>query len=246
MITNALKSIGVSKFKEEAFPYISALWNTALWLTKRRSDAENLTAKTMLLAYDSWHDVADHSGPKARLFRTMFSEFLNSLPGAYRPKKYLREHRGPAEPAAGGNREDKYTSINSSEMGLLTDIPDMYVRAAIARLRPVPRLIMVLHFGERFSCDDIAHITGLPTVSVRSILHKARRFIPGYLVRNGGRPADAGDRCDGHPRQEKQVGQTHGLGLQRRFHPYDQLFAANAATDQWENEGGALRDQLQG
>lgn len=232
-----MKSIRVDEFKAQALPYVGALWSTALWLTLRRSDAENLAAKTMLLAYDSWHDIADHSSSKARLLRIMFTEFFDSVPGAYRPEQYVHEHCGPDEPAAICDTGTAKTSIDSSEVELLADIPDMYVRAAIARLKPVPRLIMVLHFGERFSYDDIAYITGLPKASVKSTLNKARRLIPSYLVRNGGRIDDAAEGCDGCPDQDTSADRIHGLDIEGLPRLYGRVFSEEPASERWEDEG---------
>ncbi len=237
-----MKRIRVDEFKAQALPHIGTLWSTALWLTMRRSGAEDLAAKTMLLAYGTWHDVADRSSSKARLLRIMFTKFLDAVPGVNRPEQYVHEYGLPGEPAAIYDTGATRTSIDSSEVKLLADIPDMYVRAAIARLRPVPRLIVLLHFGERLSYDDIAYITGLPRASVKSTLNKARRLIPGYLVRNGGRLAHAVEGCDGCPGQDTPADQIHGLGVEGLRRSYRRVLSEEAATARWENEGGTSHE----
>jgi RNA polymerase sigma-70 factor (ECF subfamily) len=57
--------------------------------------------------------------------------------------------------------------------------------AALARLRPEYRRLVVLRYQEDLSHDDISVITGLPVGTVKSYLHRARAEMAGLLERAG-------------------------------------------------------------
>jgi RNA polymerase sigma-70 factor, ECF subfamily len=57
--------------------------------------------------------------------------------------------------------------------------------AAIGRLRPAYRGVLLLQYQEGFSHDEIAEITELPLGTVKTYLHRARKELAGYLSAAG-------------------------------------------------------------
>jgi RNA polymerase sigma-70 factor, ECF subfamily len=172
------KSVQRERFEQDALPHLDALWRTALWLTMRRSSAEDLVLRTMGQAYGSW-DMSDNEAvPKVRLFKILTSEYFDTSHPRHQPSRFLPE----AGLVACDSHQYPIASIDFQELVQLTSIPDVSVKGAITRLRVQSRLIMILLFREQFSYADIAYITDLSRDSVRLILSRLRTLIPRYLV----------------------------------------------------------------
>jgi RNA polymerase sigma-70 factor (ECF subfamily) len=69
------------------------------------------------------------------------------------------------------------------------------LEAALARLRPEFRRLVVMRYIEDLSYEDISAVVGLPLGTVKSHLHRARAVLGRLLVESGWGPAPpAGDR----------------------------------------------------
>jgi len=62
------------------------------------------------------------------------------------------------------------------------------LEAALDRLRPAYRLVIVLRYHEELSHEEIADITGLPIGTVKSHLYRARVQMAAQLARSGWAP----------------------------------------------------------
>jgi RNA polymerase sigma-70 factor (ECF subfamily) len=67
------------------------------------------------------------------------------------------------------------------------------LEAALARLRPEFRRLVVMRYLEDMSYEDIAEVVGLPLGTVKSHLHRARAALGRHLVDAGWGPEPAGD-----------------------------------------------------
>jgi len=63
--------------------------------------------------------------------------------------------------------------------------------AAIERLRPEYREVVVLRHQEGLAYDEIADVTGLPLGTVKTYIHRARKELAGLLTEAGWGPAAA-------------------------------------------------------
>jgi len=61
------------------------------------------------------------------------------------------------------------------------------LEAALARLRPEYREVIVLRYHEDLSYEEIVEVTGLPLGTVKSYLHRARAEMAAQLTRAGWR-----------------------------------------------------------
>ena len=173
------RSVRRERFENETFPHLDAVWKTALWLTKRRTAAEKLVLGTMIRAYREWHVPDDRVGDKVRLLRVLTREFFGygkqrrrwDQPGAL--SENVRSSAGSGRRIPPG----PVSTIEHSQLPPLSEISDVFVKGAIARLRPRSRLIMLLLFRERFSYSDIAYILDLSRDSVRTILARLRAVV---------------------------------------------------------------------
>jgi RNA polymerase sigma-70 factor (ECF subfamily) len=67
------------------------------------------------------------------------------------------------------------------------------LEAALGRLRPEFRRLVVMRYLEDMSYKDIAEVVGLPLGTVKSHLHRARAALGRHLVDAGWGPEPAGD-----------------------------------------------------
>jgi RNA polymerase sigma-70 factor (ECF subfamily) len=67
------------------------------------------------------------------------------------------------------------------------------LEAALGRLRPEFRRLVVMRYIEDLSYDDIADIVGLPLGTVKSHLHRARAALGRLLIEAGWGPESGGD-----------------------------------------------------
>ena len=179
-----VRSVKRERFERDTFPHLESLWRTALWLTMRRSFAEELVLRTMTNAYRTWSGSVDSAYDRARLFRCLAREFSDSNDQRPQGRGYIPENGETVMNSDNGSQPYCLASIDRRELSLLTRISHVPVKAAIARLRPQSRLIVLLLVRERFSYSDIAYITDIRMDSVRSILRRIRRLIPRYLTEN--------------------------------------------------------------
>ena len=62
-----------------------------------------------------------------------------------------------------------------------TQVRDLSLHELIAQLPFRERTLVVLHYGHGYSMEDIARLTGLTAVNVRTIVFRARRRLRGWL-----------------------------------------------------------------
>jgi RNA polymerase sigma-70 factor (ECF subfamily) len=89
--------------------------------------------------------------------------------------------------AEGPSLEDRLADPDSDRAFRDLEQQDLsrLMAAALERLRPEYREVLVLRHHEDLSYDEIAEITGLPLGTVKSYLHRARAELARYLVRAG-------------------------------------------------------------
>lgn len=74
------------------------------------------------------------------------------------------------------------------------------LEAALARLRPEYREVMVLRFEEGLAYEEIAGVTGLPLGTVKTHIHRARKEMMGILRGAGWGPeAEGGETAAADP-----------------------------------------------
>lgn len=238
-----------ASFEADTFPHLDAVWRTALWLTMRSSLAENLALKSMTRAYQEWQNSGDLVSSKARLFRILTREFFGFGKQKQRWRQstpFLSENiRTTADPE-GRNPQTTMTAIRHSQLPLLPGISHVAVKGAIAHLRPHSRLLLMLLYRERFSYVDIVYITDQSENTIKAMLSRLRRLIPGYILETA---ACVTQIPESQPIDGKDGGASDRLLSNTSFKfpsPLLQRVPANAAAERWENEGGAVVGQKAG
>lgn len=164
-----------ARFEKDALLFTSALYGAALRYTKNPQDAQDLVQDTYAKAFTSFHQFEPGTNLKAWLYRILTTTFINN---------YRKDQRRPL--LSGNEIEDwqiadaaSHTSDlgKSAEDEVLENIADRDVKDALAAMPEDFRMAVYLSDVEGFAYKEIAEITGVPTGTVMSRLHRGRKLL---------------------------------------------------------------------
>ena len=164
-----------ARFEKDALVFTSQLYGAALRYTKDTHDAQDLVQDTYAKAFTSFHQFEPGTNLKAWLYRILTTTFINN---------YRKDQRRPQISA--GEVEDwqladasSHTSDQgkSAEEEVLENIADKDVKDALAAMPEDFRMAVYLSDVEGFSYKEVAEITGVPTGTVMSRLHRGRKLL---------------------------------------------------------------------
>jgi RNA polymerase sigma-70 factor (ECF subfamily) len=164
-------------FADEALSYVDALYGTALRLTRRPQDAEDLVQETYLKAFRASRQFKRGTNLKAWLFTILHNTFLN-----------IRRHdgRNPVEV----NSETVEQAVDTAgddrtpEKLLTRATLDGELQAALDSLPEAFRQAVWLRDVEEFTYAEIAEIVGVPIGTVMSRISRGRKMLHDLLARN--------------------------------------------------------------
>jgi RNA polymerase sigma-70 factor (ECF subfamily) len=167
-------------FAALAFPHMDALYGTALRMTRRPFDAEDLVQDVYLRAYRFFDRFEEGTNFKAWIFKILTNTFIN---------RYRQKARTPQQTnfekveffytEAEKERDDKYQSHYDEKQ--YADLFGDEVSAALGKLSYDFRAAVILCDIEGFSYKEISQITGTPIGTVMSRLSRARQQLQSYL-----------------------------------------------------------------
>lgn len=157
-------------FAREALSYIDSLYGTALRLTRRAPDAEDLVQDTYLKAFRAWSQFERGTNLKAWLFTILHNTFRN-----------LRRHdgRSPIDVSSEvvEHAMDR-TGVEQTPEQLLTRATlDADLQSALDALPEVFRQAVWLRDVEEFSYVEIAAMLDVPIGTVMSRISRGRRML---------------------------------------------------------------------
>jgi RNA polymerase sigma-70 factor (ECF subfamily) len=190
-------------FEAAAVPFVDALYNTALRMTRNPQDAEDLVQETYLKAYKYYDKFEEGTNLKAWLFKILKNTFINS---------YRKKQQAPPK-ADFADIEESFETIvrddgqqaRTPEEELLEKVLDEDVQQAIEELPHDYRMVVLLADLEGFAYKEIADILEIPVGTVMSRLYRGRRLLEEALlkyarehgyIREGGEPAKMRSRRD--------------------------------------------------
>jgi RNA polymerase sigma-70 factor (ECF subfamily) len=184
-----------ARFEKDALVFTSQLYGAALRYTKNTHDAQDLVQDTYAKAFTSFHQFEPGTNLKAWLYRILTTTFINN---------YRKDQRRP-QISAGEVEEwqiadaSSHTSDQgkSAEDEVLENIADKDIKEALAAMPDEFRMAVYLSDVEGFSYKEIADITGVPTGTVMSRLHRGRKLLRSslaeYAKERGFKDKKAGD-----------------------------------------------------
>ena len=157
-------------FAQEALSHLDSLYGTAMRLTRRAADAEDLVQETYLKAFRSSSQFERGTNLKAWLFTILHNTFLN-----------MRRHDGrnpvDVDSEAVEQAADLRASHQTPEQLLTRDTLDADLQAALDSLPEAFRQAVWLRDVEEFSYAEIAAMTQVPIGTVMSRISRGRRML---------------------------------------------------------------------
>jgi RNA polymerase sigma-70 factor, ECF subfamily len=170
------------RFAQEALAYVDHLYGTALRLTRRPADAEDLVQDTYLKAFRSSAQFEPGTNLKAWLFTILHNTFRNMRRHDLRnPVDVDSEVVEQAVDVAGQNQ--------TPEQILTRETLDADLQAALDALPEAFRQAVWLRDVEEFTYAEIARMLGVPIGTVMSRISRGRRMLYERLVATRGSSA---------------------------------------------------------
>ena len=156
--------VSAATFEELALPLFDQLYNFAHWLTHDRPEAEDLVQETYTKALRGFSGFQPGTNFRAWMFRILRNSFLTSRTGL--------KSTVPFEDDAS---ETIPSPEPSAESVLIAQADRETMRQALQELSVPFREILLLCDVEEMSYEEIAQVLAIPTGTVMSRLHRARK-----------------------------------------------------------------------
>ncbi len=153
------------KFEEYLRLYKDDVYRVALYFTKNKDDAEDLTQDAFIRAYTFFNRFRHDTNFKAWILKIMRNLYITQV----KKKRFTVEHQDEHMVMPDSN--------NNTEKQLLDSLRVMDVKKAIDLLPAEFKEIIILCELEGYSYEEIAKIIGIPVGTVRSRLHRARLLL---------------------------------------------------------------------
>lgn len=181
-------------FRDEALPYLEDVSRFALSLTRDETSADDLVQETFLNAYRSWHQYSPGTDCRGWLFTICRNAWLRTR---QREAREQAVEEGDLEALAAAAVHASAAQMGLADIFERSDIVDT-LHAALHRLSPAFREVVVLVDVEDQSYEEAARILDIPRGTVRSRLYRARRLLQEHLIEHA-RDAGLAARMDDKP-----------------------------------------------
>jgi RNA polymerase sigma-70 factor (ECF subfamily) len=153
------------EFERDALRHIDSLFNLAVYLTRNRTQAEDLVQETYLRAFRFAHRFQPGTNLRAWLFQILRNTFLTF----YR----LRE-REPAIAEDGVADWDTPAFHDAPDPGPDAMEAHTDLERALSRLPPEFRLVLLLAEVEGMALEEIARVVDCPVGTVKSRIFRGK------------------------------------------------------------------------
>ena len=167
---DSASSVAEDEFAREALSYVDSLYGTALRLTRRPADAEDLVQDTYLKAFRASAQFERGTNLKAWLFTILHNTFRNK-----------RRHDGRTPVDVDSETVERAADVlaqdQTPEQLLTRATLDTDLQAALDSLPDAFRQAVWLRDVEEFTYAEIAQMTGVPIGTVMSRISRGRRLL---------------------------------------------------------------------
>ncbi len=165
-----------AQFEAVAVPFMGALYNKALSLTRRPEDAADIVQETYMRACRTFANFVEGTNAKAWLFTILYSVFVNKYRKDQRDPQIVSieeweetYHRELADP---GWDEDFVGLLGTADAWQGPEISE-----ALGKLPEEFRAAVLLVDVEQLTYEEAAGVLGCPLGTLRSRLFRARRVL---------------------------------------------------------------------
>ncbi|HTL45862.1 MAG TPA: sigma-70 family RNA polymerase sigma factor [Vicinamibacterales bacterium] len=168
--TDAGRDPGEAAFVREALSYIDSLYGTAMRLTRRPQDAEDLVQDTYLKAFRAAHQFERGTNLKAWLFTILHNTFRNM-------RRNVGRSPIDVDSEAVERAADDAVGEHTPEQLLTRATLDVDLQAALDALPDAFRQAVWLRDVEELSYAEIAQVLQVPIGTVMSRISRGRRAL---------------------------------------------------------------------
>lgn len=162
------------RFESLALPLIDPLFNFACFLSRNRTEAEDLVQETYMKAWNGYGAFRGESAFRTWIFRILHNAFLSSRKNV---------HTSRLEQLDEEQHEDFLPRTQDTpESILLNELHLSVVREAMEEIPLFMREILVLREVEEMSYQAISEILEIPIGTVMSRLARARQTLRGVAL----------------------------------------------------------------
>jgi RNA polymerase sigma-70 factor (ECF subfamily) len=166
----------IAHFEAIVRRYGRHVYNIAYRLSGNEADAKDLAQEAFLRVYRALRRVEPGVPLESWLYRIVVNLFIDQL--RRRPKRRVESLDEPVLTQRGNEVERAVPDEASNpEEQIVTPMLDGEIQRALDALPPELRAVVVLVDIQGFSYEEVAHILRVPTGTVKSRLHRARRFL---------------------------------------------------------------------
>ena len=170
-------------YRELVTRYATPAVNFIFRFVRDRALAEDLAQEGFLRVYQRLNTF-----DPGRKFSSWFFQVLRNI-----TIDYLRVHRLPTsslDDLAEAGNQGAVVDRDSASPEQLAGQSELAtaMSAALSRIRPEYREVVVLRYQEGLTQPEIAEILGLPSGTVKTYLHRARKELAGILEEQGWAP----------------------------------------------------------
>ncbi len=161
--------------------YGRQVFHLAYRMTGNDADAQDLTQEAFLRVFRALDRVRPGVPLDGWLYRIVTNLFIDSV--RRRRGVWVESLDEPASTRTGGEVERVVADPSGNPEVLVVDpVVDARVQRALLELAPELRAVVLLSDVQGFAYEEIAQILGLPLGTVKSRLHRARRFLRDRLA----------------------------------------------------------------
>ncbi len=173
-------SLNQALFERLLRPHLDRLYGLAWRLTGNKADAEDLFQDLLEKAYGKLDALADIEDPLPWLSRVMYNMFVDR----YRASKRQRLRVVGEESLPPGGLEEM-PGVENVEEDQQRFEKLKRLDAALQKLSDEHRMVVLLHDTDGYKLSEIEELTGIPTGTIKSRLHRARARLRQILVEDG-------------------------------------------------------------
>lgn len=175
-----VKEAFVEEFYDSILPLSNNLYRYAYRLTHNERDAEDLVQDALLRAYTKFDQYQSGTSPLAWMLVILRSIFINK----YRKKKREGNQVSLEDVNAGVDRiaaNDHRDLPSQPDDFLFRNVLDAELKEALEKLPQHYLEVILLVDMEEMSYREAGEVLGIPTGTIMSRLHRARKILQGQL-----------------------------------------------------------------
>jgi RNA polymerase sigma-70 factor, ECF subfamily len=175
--------VSQDQFQKEAFPFMEEIYASAMRLTRKKEDAEDLLSEVYSRAWKAYGQFERGTNMRAWLYKILTNTFINHYRHKQREPSIVNlDQPTETESGEGGTLYDRLADTSARPDDVISNrLLDTDIKRAIDSLPQEFRMVVLLCDVQSFSYQDAADMLSIPIGTVRSRLFRGRRLLQKIL-----------------------------------------------------------------